>query len=390
MRAGPAASLGPIPPDRGLRHHRQRRRLATALSASPDEHEVLPEEFLRPLVPGGVVRDRCQVQPGRRRPDAVADLDREAEQLFVQRLRGERSRRATARPAPARATVRSRSVAPPSSVARSAASSAASTATTWSPCNEAIVARPESSRLRRSSSAGSTPRARSSHERASASRPRMIQYIGSAATIERTRAPSFSSNPNARALQRFPISTSRAATWISSGSPPRSADSADAARSRYQAACFARSCCELSVPLRRARWRTRGSIRASRTEVRRSSSRRWTSALSRSACSVSAFPSATSSMTGRVAPPANTLRRRNSSRSSSERRSWLHTDRVPERALATIGVAVSGRDVEPGRESIEQLLDREQTEPCSRELQREREPVEAIDQGRQRGGGSQR
>ena len=58
-----------------------------------------------------------------------------------------------------------------------------------------------------------------------------------------------------------------------------------------------------------------------------------------------------------------------------------------ERALARIGVAVSGRDVEPGRESIEQLLDREQTEPCSRELQREREPVEATDQGRQRGGG---
>ena len=70
-------------------------------------------------------------------------------------------------------------------------------------------------------------------------------------------------------------------------------------------------------------------------------------------------------------------------------------DRAPERALARIGVAVPRRDiergdVEPGREPLEELLDREEAEPRGRELQREREPVETIDQGPQRGGRFQR
>ena len=59
-------------------------------------------------------------------------------------------------------------------------------------------------------------------------------------------------------------------------------------------------------------------------------------------------------------------------------------DRAPQRALTRVAVTVARGEVEPGGEPLEELLDREETEPRGRELQRQREPVEAIDERRQR------
>ena len=65
-------------------------------------------------------------------------------------------------------------------------------------------------------------------------------------------------------------------------------------------------------------------------------------------------------------------------RSSSSSRSWLHA--IVSRSVRCRSGQVAraaAQDVEPPRQPIAQLLDREQAQPCRRELDRERQPVEA-------------